>query len=198
MEAEDSHSEDASRSYSAGEGVSEIWISNELSSEDLASSGYLNSRRPPRGPGSAGFDSASVLTGGTRRWLSEMARDRQSIRSGFDHSEEARTEVQSNNEMELPRGEMDVQLEVAVRYKGNMLLKIATELIINQPTENFMALPITLTVTALSLSGGLLLGLGGTMEEADVVAFSAVAIVAYLSDRIIFCLKPQTPPDQWV
>ncbi|KAI9014150.1 hypothetical protein DFJ74DRAFT_709709 [Hyaloraphidium curvatum] len=76
------------------------------------------------------------------------------------------------------RGETDVQLEVAVRYKGNMSLKIATELIINQPTEAFLTLPMTLTLTSLT--------------------FSAVAVMAYLRDRIVFCLKHPAPSSQFL
>lgn len=101
------------------------------------------------GPRAPGYDSVSVAAS-ARRW-GDTGRDRRSVRSGFNASE-GHTEDISDN-AELPRGEMDVQLEIAIRYKGNMSLKIATELIINQPTTNFMTLPMTLTLTSLSFSG---------------------------------------------
>jgi hypothetical protein len=145
MEAEDDLAENASHSYS-GEGAADLWMSGELSDAGMtmdAAHMFRKRLRPPT------VDSASVGTG-SRIWP-DAGRDRQSVRSGFDHSDE-NTEDQSNDAL-LPRGKMDVQLEVAVRYKGNMMLKIATELIINQPTENFMTLPMTLTLTSLTFSG---------------------------------------------
>ncbi|KAJ1568179.1 Mitochondrial distribution and morphology protein 12, partial [Nowakowskiella sp. JEL0078] len=70
----------------------------------------------------------------------------------------------------LGRREYDCQLEVAMRYNGNMRLTIETELLVNQPTPAFLVLPITLSLTGLT--------------------FSAEAIIAYLGDRVNFCFKP--------
>jgi len=52
-----------------------------------------------------------------------------------------------------PKGPLDMQLELDIRYNGNMRLKVATELIINQPTFAFMTLPMALTLTGFNLAG---------------------------------------------
>ncbi|KAJ3193994.1 Inorganic pyrophosphatase, partial [Irineochytrium annulatum] len=62
------------------------------------------------------------------------------------------------------RRETDVQTEIR-----NSRISVSTELIVNQPTPNFMVLPLTLTLTGF--------------------AFTAVAMISYLGDRINFCFK---------
>ena len=70
---------------------------------------------------------------------------------------------------ERPRDANHVQIEVSVKYKGNLRMSIITALIINQPTPAFMTLPVSLTVSGCS--------------------FEATAVIAYLGDVINFCLK---------
>ncbi|KAI8802628.1 hypothetical protein BJ742DRAFT_657330, partial [Cladochytrium replicatum] len=62
------------------------------------------------------------------------------------------------------------QVELLVEYKGNFRLTITVEFLVNQPTPAFLVLPVTLTLTGFS--------------------FQASAIVAYLGNRINFCLVP--------
>jgi mitochondrial distribution and morphology protein 12 len=67
----------------------------------------------------------------------------------------------------------DVQVDVLVEYAGNLTLGISTELIINQPTPNFMSMPITLTLKGFRFRGR--------------------AILAYLGDRVNFCFQEPDP-----
>ncbi|KAL2913430.1 Mitochondrial distribution and morphology protein 12 [Polyrhizophydium stewartii] len=75
--------------------------------------------------------------------------------------------------LQVPRQDTDAQLELAVRYHGNMRLSISTELIVNQPTPAFMVLPLALTVTGFWFEG--------------------TAVIAYLGSMINFCFKE--PPN---
>ncbi|KAJ3306487.1 hypothetical protein HDV03_005097 [Kappamyces sp. JEL0829] len=72
-------------------------------------------------------------------------------------------------ECTILRNETDCQIEISIAYKGDMSMCISTELIVNQPTPNFMCLPLTLTLTKSN--------------------FKATAIVAYLGNSINFCLQ---------
>jgi distribution and morphology protein 12 len=63
----------------------------------------------------------------------------------------------SNSLLKLERSEMDAQVELSITYKGDLSLSISTELIVNQPTPNFLTLPLILTVTKTSLKGSLYL-----------------------------------------
>ena len=47
----------------------------------------------------------------------------------------------------------DVQALVRVNYAGDLALVIATELKLDYPTANFVSLPVTLTLTAGTVSG---------------------------------------------
>jgi distribution and morphology protein 12 len=69
----------------------------------------------------------------------------------------------------LAKKDFDAQVELSIEYKGDMSMAIKTELIVNQPTPNFMSLPLTLTLTKTSLK--------------------ANAIIAYLGKHINFCLR---------
>ncbi|EGF79219.1 hypothetical protein BATDEDRAFT_85738 [Batrachochytrium dendrobatidis JAM81] len=71
--------------------------------------------------------------------------------------------------VQLPPQDTDAQLELNVRYHGNMRLSISTELIVNQPTPAFMVLPLALTLTGFSFDG--------------------TAVIAYLGYAINFCFK---------
>ncbi|KAI8614829.1 hypothetical protein BC830DRAFT_1169073 [Chytriomyces sp. MP71] len=67
------------------------------------------------------------------------------------------------------RRETDFQIEILVEFKGDFKLTIQTELIVNQPTPAFITLPLALSLTGFS--------------------FTAIAVIAYLGDRINFCFK---------
>ncbi|KAH6560596.1 hypothetical protein BASA62_010379 [Batrachochytrium salamandrivorans] len=75
--------------------------------------------------------------------------------------------------VQMPQQETDAQLELKVGYHGNMRLSISTELIINQPTPEFMVLPLALTLTGFFFEG--------------------TAVIAYLGYAINFCFKE--PPN---
>ncbi|TPX62098.1 hypothetical protein PhCBS80983_g00689 [Powellomyces hirtus] len=70
---------------------------------------------------------------------------------------------------ETMRRSSDAQIEFEIVYKGNMRLAVKTELIVNQPTPNFMVLPLVLTLTGFH--------------------FTASALISYLGDRVNFCFK---------
>lgn len=69
----------------------------------------------------------------------------------------------------VPQDESHAQVEVSIKYDGNLKMTISTSLIVNQPTENFMVLPLILSVTKCS--------------------FQTTAVVAYMGDVINLCLK---------
>jgi hypothetical protein len=62
-------------------------------------------------------------------------------------------------------------LELSIAYKGDMKLSLTTSLIVNHPTPNFLALPISLNLTKFGFKG--------------------TALIAYLSSSksVGFCLK---------
>ncbi len=62
-----------------------------------------------------------------------------------------------------------VQVEMKMKYDGNMFMKIKTELIVNQPTPRFMVLPVTLTLTKFY--------------------FQAHVVVAMVGHTVNFCFK---------
>ena len=96
----------------------------------------------------------------------------------FYYEESANSELNNNSSVNdnleeslgktLPKGQWDAQVELSIVYKGDMKMTIATELIINQPTLNFMSLPCKLTLTKTSLQ--------------------AHAVIAYIDQFINFCL----------
>ncbi|KAI7827195.1 hypothetical protein BX661DRAFT_143399 [Kickxella alabastrina] len=70
--------------------------------------------------------------------------------------------------------EDDMQLTAKVEYCGDMSVVLRTELQLNYPATQFASLPVTLHITK--------------------IEFSAIAVVAYLKDRINFCfLEPELP-----
>lgn len=73
------------------------------------------------------------------------------------------------HQAQLLRKPNDLQVELWIKFNGNMRMTVTTELIINQPTPAFMVLPLTLTLTGFSLE--------------------ANAVIAYLGDRVNFCFK---------
>lgn len=82
----------------------------------------------------------------------------------------------SQDVIKLEKSELDAQVEVSIEYDGDMKMSISTELIVNQPTPNFLTLPLQLTVTKTSIKGIWYLD-------------AATAIIAYMQDRVNFCLK---------
>ncbi|KAJ2705623.1 Mitochondrial distribution and morphology protein 12 [Coemansia sp. IMI 203386] len=77
-------------------------------------------------------------------------------------------------EVVVERSEDDLQLLAKVEYCGDMSVVLKTELQLNYPATQFASLPVTLHITK--------------------IEFSAVAVIAYLRDRVNFCfLEPQTP-----
>ena len=95
----------------------------------------------------------------------------------FYYEESANSELNSNLDSpfvidsparSMPKGQWDCQVELSIAYKGDMKMTITTELIVNQPTPNFMTLPVKLTLTKTSLT--------------------AHALIAYIDQFINFCL----------
>ncbi|KAJ1901732.1 Mitochondrial distribution and morphology protein 12 [Kickxella alabastrina] len=77
-------------------------------------------------------------------------------------------------EVVVERSEDDMQLTAKVEYCGDMSVVLRTELQLNYPATQFASLPVTLHITK--------------------IEFSAIAVVAYLKDRINFCfLEPELP-----
>jgi distribution and morphology protein 12 len=74
-----------------------------------------------------------------------------------------------SSEMEVHGQPMDVQLEVHVGYQGNVQIQISTCLIVNQPTPEFMVLPLQLTLTR--------------------AHFKATLVMAYIQSKLHFCLR---------
>ncbi|KAJ2852917.1 Mitochondrial distribution and morphology protein 12 [Coemansia erecta] len=68
----------------------------------------------------------------------------------------------------------DLQLLARVEYSGDMSVVLRTELQLNYPASQFASLPVALHITR--------------------IEFSAVAVVAYLRDRINFCFLEPVPP----
>lgn len=64
------------------------------------------------------------------------------------------------------------QIECALRYKGDLTLKLSAEVLIHHPTPNFITLPLTLTLKHLELN--------------------ARVICAYLGDTVNFCLNQES------
>jgi mitochondrial distribution and morphology protein 12 len=89
----------------------------------------------------------------------------------FEESTQASYQVES---VEHQGSELDVQLEIGIMYKGDLKMSITTELIVNQPTLQFMVLPLHLTLTK--------------------THFKTTAIIAYLQNRVMFCLKEEDEP----
>jgi hypothetical protein len=73
---------------------------------------------------------------------------------------EPSVDTASASDCSILKDENHAQLEISIKYNGNLRATINTSLIINQPTLNFMVLPVTLMVTGCS--------------------FDATAIVAYM------------------
>jgi distribution and morphology protein 12 len=73
-----------------------------------------------------------------------------------------------SSDIEIQWQPMDVQLEVSVRYQGNIQIQISTSLIVNQPTPQFMILPLQLTLTRAHLQ--------------------ATLVLAYTHSKLHFCL----------
>jgi distribution and morphology protein 12 len=49
--------------------------------------------------------------------------------------------------------EDQVQIEMDIKYEGNLRLTLSTELIVNHPTPHFLILPIRMTLTKFHLKG---------------------------------------------
>ncbi|KAJ3093342.1 Mitochondrial distribution and morphology protein 12, partial [Phlyctochytrium bullatum] len=64
-----------------------------------------------------------------------------------DEFEEDEFEEESYKHADSMKRDTDIQLEISIDYQGNMRISVQTELIVNQPTPAFMALPLTLTLT---------------------------------------------------
>ncbi|KAJ2785143.1 Mitochondrial distribution and morphology protein 12 [Coemansia javaensis] len=77
-------------------------------------------------------------------------------------------------EVAVERSEDDVQLLAKAEYRGDMTLVLRTELQLNYPAAQFVSLPVTMHITK--------------------IEFAAVAVVAYLRDRINFCFLEPDPP----
>ncbi|KAJ1838566.1 Mitochondrial distribution and morphology protein 12 [Coemansia sp. RSA 2708] len=77
-------------------------------------------------------------------------------------------------EVLVERSADDMQVAARVEYHGDMALVLRTELQLNYPASQFVSLPVTLHITK--------------------VQFSAVAVVAYLRDRVNFCFLEPDPP----
>lgn len=58
-----------------------------------------------------------------------------------------------NHHHQIVKSATDCQVEISIKYKGDMSMCISTELIINQPTPGFMSLPLILTLTKSSFQG---------------------------------------------
>ncbi|KAJ2824678.1 Mitochondrial distribution and morphology protein 12, partial [Coemansia erecta] len=77
-------------------------------------------------------------------------------------------------EVVVERSEDDIQLLANIEYHGDMTLILKTELQLNYPATQFASLPVTLHITK--------------------IQFSAVAVIAYLKDRINLCfMEPDLP-----
>ncbi|KAJ1822038.1 Mitochondrial distribution and morphology protein 12 [Coemansia sp. RSA 2599] len=77
-------------------------------------------------------------------------------------------------EVVVERSADDMQLLAKVEYSGDMSVVLRTELQLNYPATQFASLPVTLHITK--------------------IEFSAVAVVAYLKNRVNFCfLEPDVP-----
>ncbi|KAJ1666696.1 Mitochondrial distribution and morphology protein 12 [Coemansia sp. RSA 1813] len=74
----------------------------------------------------------------------------------------------------LRASEDDMQLLAKVEYCGDMSIILKTELQLNYLTKQFVSLPVTLHITK--------------------IEFSALAVVAYLQDRVNFCFLEPLPP----
>jgi distribution and morphology protein 12 len=72
--------------------------------------------------------------------------------SFFEERTDSFTEY-SQDVIKLEKSELDAQVEVSIEYDGDMKMSISTELIVNQPTPNFLTLPLQLTVTKTSIKG---------------------------------------------
>ena len=92
----------------------------------------------------------------------------------------------------------DAQLDLSIKYHGNMRLAISTELIVNQPTPAFMVLPLTLILTGFSFEGWWLYYMAVQARLLTLVSLFffwnynsliATAMIAYLGNAIHFCLK---------
>jgi distribution and morphology protein 12 len=65
-------------------------------------------------------------------------------------------EVDIHENMRELRDREDVMLELSIEYSGDMKLSLNTSLIINNPTPNFLVLPISLKLTGFGFNGCLL------------------------------------------
>ncbi|KAJ2655507.1 Mitochondrial distribution and morphology protein 12 [Coemansia sp. RSA 1200] len=70
--------------------------------------------------------------------------------------------------------EDDMQLLAKVEYCGDMAIVLKTELQLNYLAQQFVSLPVTLHITK--------------------IEFSALAVLAYLQDRVNFCFLEPLPP----
>ena len=86
----------------------------------------------------------------------------------FQSNSELNNSQDQQEDAKITKSSWDAQIELSITYKGDMKMTINTELIINQPTPNFMSLPCKLTLTKTSLQ--------------------ANAVIAYLDQSINFCL----------
>ncbi|KAJ1955216.1 Mitochondrial distribution and morphology protein 12 [Dipsacomyces acuminosporus] len=78
------------------------------------------------------------------------------------------------HEVAVERTEDDMQLLLRVEYCGDMSLVLKTELQLNYPATQFASLPVTLHITK--------------------IEFKALAVIAYMKDRINFCFLEPEPP----
>jgi distribution and morphology protein 12 len=80
-----------------------------------------------------------------------------------DPVQETRTVISQEKSAGPSMAEDQVQVEMDIKYEGNLRLTISTELIINHPAPQFLILPIRMTLTKFHLNGNF------TCFEFDVV-----------------------------